>query len=238
MFDIFDERRKAQEIVGKIARSMARAGAIASPNDKNKSRELALWVREFAANQSIRDEIGVPDGVVVTPLLWIDGPLGIVARMALVGDEPYDDPRFVIRLKNTSASPLVVKTDVQTITVRGINLSEGSAISAAVASDRGKREMTRIQEATVEPGATIDLSAIRAAQAIQEHSYRGRMPELWGESGAIPQRVDLLEVGYALPPTIDEQIAAQSSGADPSLILGGEMAAQSSRRRKAQQATP
>lgn len=218
--DIFEEREIANRKLQRIANSMARAGAFASPDDDHPSEQLIRWIRTYAAEEA-------EEGEILTPLLWMDGGQGIVARKALSGDSPYPDPGAIIRLRNVSGRPLTVKVEVKTRTERGLQISEGQSFIVNVAHRRGAAEYTSVKTTEVEPGQTIDLGVVRAAQALGEHSYRSKSPELWGISGAIPQRADLVEVGYAVPPSLEDRI--NSPQMEPT--LGGEM--REPRKRKA-----
>lgn len=207
MDQVREERLRRQRIITDTATSLdeRRAAAIAErqallksfgsevfltrPGSQEPNNTLITWVTRYL----IDEDGAVARGQALTQLLWLPELQRACVIEYLKGDAPYGqmNPGFAVTLKNASRGALKIENSYTWRPVPVQHESIGWVDGPTGTGVPGYR--------TLNPGETITLTPHFAIMNLRRLCLSAWDPIMWGESGALPERDELVEVGYRAP---------------------------------------
>lgn len=204
MEQVREERLRRQRIIADPTASLddRRAAAIAErqallksfgsevfltrPGSQEPNNTLIAWVGRYL----IDEDGAVARGQALTQLLWLPELQRACVVEYLKGDAPYGqmNPGFLATLKNVSRGAIKIENSYTWRPVPVQHESIGWVDGPTGTGVPGYRVLN--------PGDTATLTPHFAIMNMRRHCLSAWDPIMWGESGALPERDELVEVGY------------------------------------------
>jgi hypothetical protein len=182
-----DERRAAAIAERQaLLKSFGSEVFLTRPGSQEPNNTLIAWVTRYLVD----DDGAVARGQALTQLLWLPELQRACVIEYLKGDAPYGqmNPGFAVTLKNGSTSPIKIENSYTWRPVPVQHDSIGWVDGPTGTGVPGYR--------TIQPGETVTLTTHFAIMNLRRHCLLAWDPVAWGESGALPERNDMIEVGY------------------------------------------